>query len=58
MQDTLPEGRGEEGSVYSSATSFVRLNQEEMNYQDKQEDWRNSEMDMKFWQKKFTEKTG
>lgn len=43
--------------MYSSATLFVQLNQGEINYQDKQEDWRNSEKRMKFDIKIFTEKT-
>jgi hypothetical protein len=50
----MPEEKlynGGEGSMYSSAMLFVRLNQGEINSQDKQEDWRNSEMHMKFWLK-------
>jgi hypothetical protein len=34
----------------------VQLNQGEINYQDKQEDWENSGKRMKFWHKKLYRK--
>jgi hypothetical protein len=43
--------------VNPSATLFVQLNHGEINYKDKQEDWRNPEKRMKFGIKKFTGKT-
>lgn len=42
--------------MYFSATLFVQLNQGEINYQDTQEDWRNSEKHMKFWHKNLHRK--
>jgi hypothetical protein len=42
--------------VYSSAALFVQLNMGEINYQDKQEVWGNSEKHMKFWHKKLYRK--
>jgi hypothetical protein len=43
MQGAMPEEKvtscAGEGSVYSSATLFVQLNQGEINYRDKHEDW-------------------
>lgn len=42
--------------MYFSATLFAQLNQVEINYQDKQEAWGNSEKHMKFWHKKLYRK--